>query len=221
MNKKTVICLSIIGGLIFTVSVSACVSTICGKKLDFVNIGDPTSEAGHNLTGWGPIEPATNGGNWGQIATETGCGIDFEGATCDKALRVTYSGNNPAEADHPLLDGRMASVTLGHKSWGLVGGLKIRVLDGVANDDFVVFVKNNRGNWEQVYSYVSDPSTTEVWKIHTINFAPGVWFKKSVEVAIMATGSDWAQKNTYGQLGVDWIKLTGKKVICANTNQDN
>jgi hypothetical protein len=34
---------------------------------DMVDIGDPTSEAGHNLQGWGPIEPATNGGTWGGI----------------------------------------------------------------------------------------------------------------------------------------------------------
>ena len=34
---------------------------------DSVDIGDPTSEAGHNLQDWGPIEPATNGGYWGGI----------------------------------------------------------------------------------------------------------------------------------------------------------
>jgi len=34
---------------------------------DSVDIGCPTSESGHNLIGWGPIEPATSGGNWGGI----------------------------------------------------------------------------------------------------------------------------------------------------------
>lgn len=34
---------------------------------DSVDIGKPASEAGHNLQGWGPIEPATHGGTWGGI----------------------------------------------------------------------------------------------------------------------------------------------------------
>jgi len=34
---------------------------------DTVDIGDTTSEAGHNLVDWGPIEPATSGGNYGGI----------------------------------------------------------------------------------------------------------------------------------------------------------
>jgi len=34
---------------------------------DYVDIGDSTSEAGHNLQSWGPIEPATSGGTWGSI----------------------------------------------------------------------------------------------------------------------------------------------------------
>jgi len=34
---------------------------------DEVDIGNPTSEAGHNLQGWGPIEPANTGGVYGNI----------------------------------------------------------------------------------------------------------------------------------------------------------
>lgn len=40
-----------------------CDPTYC----DGVDIGMPDSETGHNLIGWGPIEPATSGGNWGGI----------------------------------------------------------------------------------------------------------------------------------------------------------
>ena len=32
-----------------------------------VDIGDTTSESGHNLVDWGPIEPANTGGNYGGI----------------------------------------------------------------------------------------------------------------------------------------------------------
>ena len=34
---------------------------------DEVDIGDTSSESGHNLIGWGPIEPATSGGGYGGI----------------------------------------------------------------------------------------------------------------------------------------------------------
>jgi len=34
---------------------------------DEVDIGKPASESGHNLQGWGPIEPATSGGVYGGI----------------------------------------------------------------------------------------------------------------------------------------------------------
>ena len=33
--------------------------------LDLVDVGDPVSEAGHNLVSWGPIEPMTSGGHYG------------------------------------------------------------------------------------------------------------------------------------------------------------
>ena len=32
-----------------------------------MDIGKPTSETGHNLQSWGPIEPLTHGGGWGGI----------------------------------------------------------------------------------------------------------------------------------------------------------
>ena len=38
-----------------------------GELSDDVDIGDPSSEDGHAMAGWGPIEPATSGGNWGGI----------------------------------------------------------------------------------------------------------------------------------------------------------
>jgi len=38
-----------------------------GVLCDSVDVGDTCSESGHNLVGWGPIEPATHGGSWGGI----------------------------------------------------------------------------------------------------------------------------------------------------------
>lgn len=42
-----------------------CTSPTGPTLCDSVDIGNPTSEVGHNLQDWGPIEPATSGGNWG------------------------------------------------------------------------------------------------------------------------------------------------------------
>ena len=205
MKKKNFVTLLAVAGLAITIPVLA--NAVKTQRLDFINIGSPDSEAGHNFQGWGLAEPASSGGNWGQIATETGCGLSTDDV-CDKKLKVAYAKN---ESDHPTIDGRMASFAFTLKNkWGLVTGLKMRVLDGIANDDFVVYVKNKkRGNWEQVYSYVSDPNTNEVWKIHDISFGPKNWFSKPLEVAVMATGDTWPQHATYGQLGIDWIELVG------------
>lgn len=48
------------------------ISLYCGCSCDpvlcdYVDIGDPISESGHNLVSWGCIEPLTSGGNWGGI----------------------------------------------------------------------------------------------------------------------------------------------------------
>lgn len=49
-------------------NISLWCDSCCGLVLcDSVDIGKPASEAGHNLQDWGPIEPATSGGNWGGI----------------------------------------------------------------------------------------------------------------------------------------------------------
>jgi hypothetical protein len=216
MKKIILISFTIIAGVGLALSTFA--TPPFSGRLDFVNIGSPASEAGHDLQGWGPVEPTTNGGNWGAITSESNCGL-VNAADCDKLLRVTYAGNEP---DHPQIVGRMATVTLKpqKKGWGLVRELKIRALDGVANDDFMVFIKNKNGNWENVYTYVSNPSVAEVWKIHEIPLGPKNWFKfnKQIEIAIMATGDTWAQHSTYGQLGIDWIELVGGPMIPNHNN---
>ena len=212
MKNKISITLAAIIGLAVAIPVLAG-SVKVPQRLDFINIGDPASETNYNLQGWGPIEPTQNGGNWGQIGNDiSGADCDLPtGEACDHSARVVYSGNNLTELDHPTIDGRMASFAFTLKNkWGLITNLKMRVLDGIANDDFVVYVKNKKnGNWEQVFTYISDPSTSEVWKVHNISLGPKNWFSKPLEVAIMATGDTWPQHATYGQLGIDWIELVG------------
>jgi len=64
-----------------TISLYSTGHVLCGT----VDIGNETSEAGHNLEGWGPVEPTTHGGNWG--------GFDISGENC----RVTWEAGLPIE----------------------------------------------------------------------------------------------------------------------------
>lgn len=183
------------------------------KRIAFINIGDSISEVAHNLKGWGPVEPTTHGGNWGGIGDDvSGADCDLpEGQSCDGACRVAYNGE---EQDHPKE--RAANLTFNlDKKIGLVRGMRIRALDGIANDDFMVFIKNRKENWVLVYTYESDPSTAEVWNVHNIQLHPRYWFHshKPLEVSIMATGDTWSSHGTYGQLGIDWVELIGWKGI--------
>jgi len=202
MNKIKIIALSsIVAGLALAGTAFAVQPW---QRLDFVNLGTLASETAHTATGWGPTEPGNPpDGNWGGILTETSCGLTT--STCDKALAVTYAAGDP-----DTVDGRMATVTLNpaKNKWGIVRGLRIRALDGIGNDSFMVFVKNKRGDWENVYTY-SDKGSAEIWTVHEINLPVRDWFNKPMELGIMSTGSDWASKTTYGQLGIDWIELVG------------
>ena len=171
-----------------------------------VDIGDPTSEAGHitlATDGWGPIEPATHGGNWGL----TGC--------CGRPdnLRVIWSDSAPDDG------GREAYVTLdnNYPADGVLG-LTIRHLDGIADDSFDVEVKDKDGVWQYVDHYidkaenVEEAITEEDWMetsfdLSSVTLDAGA----DVEVRLTAVDTDaspWSGFGTYGQVGFDWIVLT-------------
>lgn len=85
--------------------------------------------------------------------------------------------------------------------------IELRVLDGIADDSFDVYVKNPADKWVLVYSYM-DQYTTETWLIHNIySFPAGKGQGSTVEIKIMPTNVGWSGFNTWGQLGVDYIKL--------------
>ena len=88
--------------------------------------------------------------------------------------------------------------------------IELRVLDGIADDSFNVYVKNPAGFWVRVYTYAADPSTAEVWKVHTIRgFPAGKGQGDTVEIKIEPINVGWSGFNTYGQLAVDYIKVYG------------
>ncbi len=157
--------------------------------LDNVDIGDTSSEAGHSLMGWGPIEPITSGGNWGGIAPGT-CRV------------VSYAGDPTPGYATLTLDTTASDVT------GFARHIKMRVLDGIADDSFNVYVKNPGGDWALVYNYTSDPLTSEYWVVHDIyGFPAGKGMSTAIEIKIEATGAAWGSFNTYGQLAVDRVEV--------------
>jgi len=77
---------------------------------DSVDIGDPTSEAGHNPIGWGPIEPANTGGTYGGIGN-CRCTWFYEDpqndaswATIELTCEDCYDPQSECDCDHPGLD---------------------------------------------------------------------------------------------------------------------
>lgn len=145
--------------------------------IDFVDIGNPTSETGHNLLGWGPIEPATNGGSWGEIAPgDTRVvwepGEAYSGANRSASLEIHFTG---------------------------ASFLAFRHLDGFADDGFVQFTVGST----QFYVYF-DSSSTEQWITTVVPVA--LYGLSGVQTVVFtATGDAWAGFNTYGQVAFDWV----------------
>jgi hypothetical protein len=153
--------------------------------VDYVDIGEVVSEAGHNLQGWGGPEPATTGGNWGG---EDDCRVIWEKAT-------------PYDAD---LVGMCATIDMDFGSAYGAKYLAMRWLDGAANDGVVQGAHD---------SFRVSISGTDC--IHTIHDAtvghPETWYdmgcyrapcelKGIHTVTLCATGMKWAGFNTYGQV---------------------
>ncbi|RKX27972.1 MAG: hypothetical protein DRP71_17860 [Verrucomicrobia bacterium] len=150
---------------------------------DYVDIGNPASEAGHALTGWGPIEPDTNGGGWGGIGGESPPG----------KCRTIWS---PLE-DDPVE--RWASLEL---DFGISDTetkcLTFRHLDGGSDDSFDVSIGGT------VVLSIAAPPGTETWYwasldvtgytgVHTVKFE--------------ATGPEGTYFTPYGQVAIDKIYI--------------
>ncbi|OGM09339.1 hypothetical protein A2Z67_04010 [Candidatus Woesebacteria bacterium RBG_13_36_22] len=161
------------------------VTGVSVNYIDRVDIGNEISEAGHSLTGWGPIEPDTHGGNWG------GCGNTNP---CD--LRTVYAYNEGTNNE-----GKDASFVLDF-GMGASKELVLRILDGADVDDFIVKIDG-----VQVFSY-NALGGGENWVEHRINVSS---YNSLHTVRIVTTDYNtpgtWNYFNPYGHLGVDWAEI--------------
>ncbi|MCK4692295.1 MAG: hypothetical protein KAT23_01605 [Anaerolineales bacterium] len=151
-------------------------------RLDYIDIGLPDSEEGHKLKGWGPIEPDTSKGNYGGV-TDT---------------RVAWEPGAP-DTKHA----RSASFTFKVPKGFKATQIKLRVLDGLADDSFIVRVNST------VYEYTGLTNGEENWIEHTINLRNPCSGSCRIKVVIQATGPAWKLFDTYGQLAVDEVELLG------------
>jgi hypothetical protein len=144
---------------------------------DYVDIGDPTSETGPNLQGWGPIEPAASGGNYG--------GIDH--------CRVIYfsgevQGQNWASVDMdfgPAAEGKC---------------LIVRHLDGQSGTDYF-YVTVNGG---YVGAHDDTPGGGEYWIMSEFD-ASG--YSGICTVMFWSTEEPWSGFDPYGQVAIDEITV--------------
>ena len=186
-----IIILTVILGLVLNGSSQSLV------PLDSVNIGDATSESGHNLVGWtdvwtcGPFNVANKTGDW-CACHDGGAGVGNMrliwgdgGETCDTA-------NNWASVDLDV-----------NCNWAQT--LKVEHLDGSADDGFNVYVNNTYvGTYEDQY-----PSNT--WTETEFNISSGN-YTGLLTIKLEATAPAWGGCGTYGQVAFNLIELYGGPV---------
>lgn len=139
MTSRTINSLVLVAGIL-----------VCGAVFaaDHVDIGDPASEAGYVMSGWGPVEPANSGGGYG--------GIDH----C-RAIWSQLDGNRWAQINLHF-DGGPEQVKFKH-------------LEGIADDGFTVavdgtvhYTHSEAGTTEAWYISGFDVSVTAGF--HTVEF---------------------------------------------------
>ncbi len=181
MKKRVLIGLVVTGAL----ALSLLLVTAVGANptyglLDSVNIGDPGSEAGHNLTDWTNVWP---GCGW--------CGPDGN-------MRLIWGdgGETCASANN------WASVTLDAGSnWAQT--LRLDHLDGAADDGFNIYV-----NDILVGTYV-DQYPANQWVLDDDFDISSGGFSGLLTIKLEATGTAWGGCGTYGQVAFNDIELWG------------
>ena len=178
-----------------------------------VDIGDDEEAA--VLTGWGPIEPDANGGNWGGYGV---VGDELYGQT----TRVIWFDESED------VNGRCGDIYIPFT--GSARSVKFMHLDGYADDSFTVSLLGVDPDtletvWYPVDEYVDpDPveDQAEAWLSMIVDLTPfvdgvcdaylgGCMFTLRFE----ATGDAWTLFSTYGQVAFDHIEVYGNGVPIA------
>ncbi|MDD4624957.1 MAG: hypothetical protein PHC82_01335, partial [Candidatus Pacebacteria bacterium] len=149
----------------------------------FIDIGNPLSEFPKNIKGWSHnIWP--QGGGWG--------GGD------DQTIRTVASTLDDVESPLPAGQDDSATVVMDFGSVSATKKIYIRHLDGQTDDSFKVYVDGTL-----IDSY-TDAYSTETWLTSSFDVSS---YTGTHEVKITLTASHWESFDSYGQLGISWIKI--------------
>lgn len=188
--------------------------------LDFVNVGS-TGDA-YLLGSWGPVEPDTHGGNWGNMGSPS-CGVSHDGSTpsgalCDNKTRVIWEQGSFVETVY-VPGSRAAQVTLINPE-GLDGRtLVVRHLDGLADDSFSLQVRgeNAQGKANTKWytlgpEYSGEQDSSEDWHVTTFSLATDrkgddIPLGDVITIKFRAEGTAWSGHQTWGQVAIDWVAL--------------
>jgi len=149
--------------------------------LDYLDIGNLASEAGHNLIGWSDpwVKPGW-GGNYG-------------GGSSDNSLRLLMGHGDTCD-----VSGNNASFTMNAGSYSATQ-LIIEHLDGSQDDSFEVYV-----NGALVGNYTGGQTSSENWVTSTFNFSPTSG-EISVELVATELANNWCL--SWGQVGFSNVLL--------------
>lgn len=162
--------------------------SVTATASDYVDIGNPASEAGYNPVSWGPPEPATSGGSWGGIA-------DWPG-TC----RVIWSPNDQSPDGAGSISAEVDMFFSGNPEI-----ISFKHLDGFADESFDVFIEGFL-----IWSYTDSGTTAEKWYVNGFTHNPGPAGLYTVAfVARGAMGPDWG---TVGQVAISGVWISGGPV---------
>jgi hypothetical protein len=184
--------IALIASALVALSIPARTSAEAGDPtpIDFVNIGDPTSEAEHNLAGWGPVEPARSGGTWGGAGEDGNC-------------RVISSGYDDGTGMNNFLD--WAEFTMDFGDSPDKKYLLLRHLDGYAQDSFYIYMdaRGTLGDETEVFYWPDEQSQSEVWRTAQIPLSlTGVH-----TVYLLSDQPHWSGWESYGQVAFTWASV--------------
>jgi hypothetical protein len=154
--------------------------------VDEFDIGDTESEEGHELTGWSFLWP------WNETVATGGYGGKDDGT-----FRLLMGPGDGCGEDY-----KDAYFTM-NAYCAVVNKLILRHLDGIANDDFSVYVQDGE-EYTLIGSYTSDPNTTEFWETTEYNFSPR---SGEIQFKLSVTGPIWGPCSTWGQVAFSWAKI--------------
>lgn len=184
-------------------------------ELDYVDIGNPASEAGHDVYN-------NSASNWSYIGSQSCTSWPSPGC-----LRLGgYGGYDGGNADFRGLMGPPTGCGAGSEyatftmNAGSVNAtqLVLRHLDGAQDDSFDVFIVEG-GQDILIGQYAFSGNTNEYWTTTTFNFAP-----RSGEIKFKLNATDsvttWCTQG-WGQVMINWAKLVGDRAKICETYRFN